>query len=105
MNCAVIQNMAGTLSVRDEYAMIMDRESDMKAVIYGQVRLEEILKVGRFLFHLSLSSVGSFLEHVKDAPGLFQEDVYSIFTFEPMPIVHLGISKLLKNCFVGYVGS
>lgn len=45
------------------------------------------------------------LERVKDEPGLLPEDVYSVFTFAPVHTLHLGISKLLKNCFVSYFPS
>lgn len=54
---------------------------------------------------LLLSSFASFLTRVKGAPWLFLGDVCSSFSFDSMPNLHLGISKLLKICFLGYVGS
>lgn len=35
MNSRVIQNVAGTLSAREEYTMIMDRFCEIKAEMYG----------------------------------------------------------------------
>lgn len=47
MNCEVIWNMAGTLSARKEFSMIMDRVCGMKKAVYGQVIRQEMLKAGR----------------------------------------------------------
>lgn len=65
--------MEGTLSAREEYGMIIVRVHGMKAAMYGHTRLEEMLKVGQMVSELSLVSVPSFLEKVKDALGLFQK--------------------------------
>lgn len=33
------------------------------------------------------------------------DDLYSIFTFEPLHKFHLGVSRLLKNCLIQYLSS
>lgn len=43
---------------------------------------------------LSFSSVPLFLERVKYSLEFFPIEVHFAFMFEPLPIVHLGISKL-----------
>lgn len=74
--------------------MIMEKLSEMKAAIHGQVRLEEVLKSRRVVSYHSLSSVPSFLKRLKEAPILFPDDFCSVFTFELMQNRHLGISNL-----------
>lgn len=54
--------------------MIMNKSSVMKAEMYGQVKREKMLETGRILSDLSLSSVASFLEKVKDVTTLFLDD-------------------------------
>lgn len=46
MSSGDISSMAGALSACEEYAMIMDRMSEMIVSTYGQVSLEETLKDG-----------------------------------------------------------
>lgn len=76
----------------------------MKAAIYGLVRGEETLEAGQIMFQLSLSSRPSFLERVKDASELFQDDLCPMFSIEPMHNLHLRISKLLKDWFLVHAG-
>lgn len=45
----------------------------------------------------SISLDQSFLEKVNDALGLFPDEVYSVFPFEPTPNLRHGISRLFKN--------
>lgn len=66
---------------------------------YRQVRQEDILKVRRVVYDLSLPSVPSFLKEITDA-RLFSVDVCTGFTFEPLHKLHLGILNLFKNCFL-----
>ena len=52
------------------------------------------------LKHWSLAQWTSFLEDLHDAfPDFIVDDVYSIFTFEPLHNLHLGTSKMLKLLF------
>lgn len=81
------------------WIVLVDKSKTLWA---GQRR--KLLKAGRILSQLSLSSSPSFLETLQDPPGLFCVDVYSVLTFKPMYSLHLEISKLLKNCFVGFDG-
>lgn len=55
--------------------------------------------------HHLLSWISSFLRRVKEAPRLLLDDICSVFKNESMHILYLQISKLLKNCPVGFVGS
>lgn len=48
-----------------------------------------MLESGLTLSKHSLPSVQSFLEKVKDGPGLFPKNVYSVFTFDPIYNLHL----------------
>lgn len=52
----------------------------------------------------SLSKWPSFLEEMMGRGGK-SGDVYSIFTFEPLHNLHLGISKLVKECTMSYLSS
>jgi len=55
---------------------------------------------------LNVSTVQSFLEGIYLSHRTFlPPDVYSIFTFESLHNLHLGISRLLKNCFTEYLHS
>lgn len=83
----------------------MDKIYGLKEAMYEQVRREEMSNARQTEFKLSLSSVLSFLKRVKDAKRSFPEDVYSVFTLDPINIMHLGISKLLNNCVISHVGS
>lgn len=55
-----------------------------------------MLRSGRIGSQQSLSSVPSLSERVNDAQGTFQDDVHSAFTFNPIPSLHVGISKFKK---------
>lgn len=55
------------------------------------------------LFSIYLSFF--FKKKVKDALCLVPEDVYSAFTFESPQSLHVGISKLVNNCFMSCVVS
>lgn len=67
--------------------------------------MEKKLKSRRTVFKLSLSLGLSFFERVKDALQLLRDDVNSVFTFESMNYVFLGILNSVKNCFGSYAGS
>ena len=54
----------------------------------------------------SLAPWPSFLEDLKlSSPSFIPGDIYDLFTFEPLHNLHLGISKLLKQCTFHYVTS
>lgn len=56
--------------------------------------------------NLNLSPVPSFLEFIfSNYRNVLPPDVYSIFTFESLHNLHLGISKLLKNCILQRMAS
>lgn len=62
------------------------------------------MKVWEIVSQLFFLSVHSFLNRVKEAPGLFSGNVYSVFIVEPTHDLLLGVKKLLINVFVGCVG-
>lgn len=70
----------------------MDKVGGTKAVISREDRREEMCNSGRVLSQLSLSSFLSFLERVEDAMELYEDHVYAVFTFGPIPSLHYGIS-------------
>ena len=54
----------------------------------------------------SIAPWRSFLEDIADNfPSFLGDDLYNIFTFEPLHNLHLGISKLLKSCTYQLVSS
>jgi len=54
----------------------------------------------------SLAPWPSFLEDLKvSSQSFIPSDIYELFTFEPLHNLHLGISKLLKQCTYYYVTS
>ena len=54
----------------------------------------------------SIAPWRSFLEDIAtDFPSFLSDDLYNIFTFEPLHNLHLGISKLLKSCTFQLVSS
>ena len=54
----------------------------------------------------SLAPWPSFLEDLKTSnPFFIPIDIYELFTYEPLHNLHLGISKLLKQCTYYYVTS
>lgn len=59
--------------------------------------------------HLKAYSIApwkSFLEELQsEYPSFISNSFYDIFTFEPLHNLHLGISKLLKNCTYNLVSS
>lgn len=72
----------------------MNRIGGFKAASFAQDRTEEMLKGGRIVSELLLSSFTSFLERVNDAQGLLSDNMYSVFTFELMPNMQLWTLKL-----------
>lgn len=65
-------------------------------------RSEEMLEVGQTFSVLPPLPVPTFLEIVKAVPKLFLEDIYSLFTFDPMQNLHLCRTETVKNSVVGY---
>ena len=59
--------------------------------------------------HLKAFSIApwkSFLEELQiEYPSFIPNSLYDIFTFEPLHNLHLGISKLLKNCTFNLISS
>ena len=54
---------------------------------------------------LNLSEVPSFLEHLYGSSTMVMEDIYSMFTFESLHNLHLGVSKQMKQCLSEYFNS
>lgn len=104
LSCAMNWNVAGMLSARKEFRMVMDSVSRMEGAFYRQVKPGDMLKAGRFVSQLSIQPVTSFLKSLKDAQGLFVNDAYPVLLFSPVHSRHLGTSKILKNSFKGYGG-
>ena len=53
----------------------------------------------------SLSSWSSFLENSNLVPSTVIDDLYSIYTYEPLHNIHLGLSVRLKDVLTHYLGT
>lgn len=103
-NSGIVQYLTGTLRIPERYGMTMNKDYGLKVAVYVQVRHEGMLNAMIAVSELSVLSVSSFLQKMKDAPRLFLENLYSVFTFKAKHSQHLVISKPFKSIFVGYAG-
>ena len=85
---------------------------DKVKVVVCQVQTRNISKTStvqsckELLNRQSLAPWPSFLEDLKHTnPSFIPVDIYELFTYEPLHNLHLGISKLLKQCTYYYVTS
>ena len=70
----------------------------------SEVRLKK-KEIEAILKDYSLASWESFLESTSLVDRTAIPDLYSIFTFEPLHNLFLGVSKLLKHCMFQYLSS
>lgn len=64
-----------------------------------------MVKTHKVLWKLLLPSVSPHLPRAKDVQGLFPADENSVWFFKPLLNLGLGILKLLKTGFFGFVAS
>lgn len=68
-------------------------------------RPEKQSELAILLCHHSLASWPTFLEEMCRGDELVAENLYAVFTFEPLHSLRLGVRRLLKLCLVHYLSS
>ena len=96
------RDMSQTMSIRRE---VKDLINSLNTMRQGPRRRAVLEAAAEKLDAASLSPVPSFLEELYCVGNIVPNDAYSIFTFEPLHNLHLGISKLLKTCTIQLLSS
>lgn len=102
--CDVRQRLHTTHVRRVVAGCLKQIESLEKAGDVSQIRSHK-KTIEATLKEYSLASWESFLESTRLVDRSAVPDLYSIFTFEPLHNLFLGVSKLLKHCFFLYLSS
>lgn len=97
--------LSGTIETRRRVKELKEAAERMSGREERGRRREALNEIGCLLSAKSLAEWPSSLEELCGSGGLVVEDLYSMFTFEPLHNLHLGVSRLLKTCLVQYLSS